>query len=227
MTVDLICPGCGRKLRIATTPTTQSARCPSCSALFDVTGTDPVASGNDPHPAPSSGWMVRIPEGLTYGPVSMDLLETWIAQQRVTAECQLRQEGTSTWLSADALFPQLRPVVHRSTPVPGAAAGSGPAVGSMPPRVFRGGTVARSEPHRGALVLALGILSWVSCPLFGVFAWMLGNADLRRMELGQMDPSGRELTQVGRILGMVHLLLMFAVFAILVPLFLLFGVVLH
>ena len=41
-----------------------------------------------------------------------------------------------------------------------------------------------------------------------------------------MNSSGRELTQVGRILGMVHLLLMLAVFAILVPLFLLFGLVL-
>ena len=156
----------------------------------------------------------------------MEMLESWVSQQRVTAECELRQEGTSAWQSADTVFPHLRPVVNRSNTIPGAAVVSGPIARSVPPQVVRGGPVARCRPHRGALVLALGILSWVSCPLFGLFAWILGNADLQRMELGQMDSSGRELTQVGRILGMVHLLVMLAVLALLVPCFLLFGLVL-
>ena len=157
MTVDLICPGCGRKLRVAATGTTQSARCPSCNALFEVTGTGPVAPVSNAAPAPSPGWLVRIPEGLTYGPVSMEILESWVSQQRVTAECELHQEGASAWQSADSVFPHLQPVVHRSNIVPSAVVSSGPTARSVPPQVFRGGTAARREPHRGGW-----FLSWVS-----------------------------------------------------------------
>lgn len=48
-----------------------------------------------------------------------------------------------------------------------------------------------------------GILSLVVCQFFGIAAWVMGNADLQEMASGRMDPSGRDLTQVGRICGMV------------------------
>ena len=59
------------------------------------------------------------------------------------------------------------------------------------------------KPHRGALILAFGILGLVVCQLFGVAAWVMANNDLKEMNRGYMDPSGRDLTQTGRILGMV------------------------
>ena len=59
------------------------------------------------------------------------------------------------------------------------------------------------KPHRGALILAFGILGPVVCQLFGVAAWVMANNDLKEMNRGYMDPSGRDLTQTGRILGMV------------------------
>jgi hypothetical protein len=63
-------------------------------------------------------------------------------------------------------------------------------------------------PHRGALILVLGILSWVACPLLlGILAWVMGNGDLREMDAGRMDPSGRGLTDAGRILGMINVIL--------------------
>ena len=34
-------------------------------------------------------------------------------------------------------------------------------------------------------------------------AWVMGNNDLREMDRGYMDPAGRDLTNTGRILGMV------------------------
>ena len=79
------------------------------------------------------------------------------------------------------------------------------------------------RPHRGALILAFGILGLVVCQLFGVAAWVMGNNDLREMDRGWMDPSGRDLTKTGRILGMVStaLLLISLIIAclfILVPL---------
>lgn len=79
-------------------------------------------------------------------------------------------------------------------------------------------------PHRGGLILALGILTWVACPLFGILAWVLGESDLRAMREGRMDPAGESLTQVGRILGMAYVLLVLA-FVVLVFGVLLLGIV--
>jgi hypothetical protein len=58
-------------------------------------------------------------------------------------------------------------------------------------------------PHRGSVILTLGILGLVVCPLLGVAAWQMGNDDLNHMRDGRMDPSGRDLTSAGRVLGMV------------------------
>jgi hypothetical protein len=58
-------------------------------------------------------------------------------------------------------------------------------------------------PHRGSVILTLGILGLVVCPLLGLAAWQMGNDDLRHMRYGRMEPSGRDLTSAGRVLGMV------------------------
>lgn len=59
------------------------------------------------------------------------------------------------------------------------------------------------KPHRGTLVLVLGVLSLIVCAPIGIAAWILGAGDLREMGAGQMDPEGRQLTNIGRILGMI------------------------
>jgi hypothetical protein len=59
------------------------------------------------------------------------------------------------------------------------------------------------EAHRGGLILALGIISLTACQPVGIFAWVMGNNDLRAMEEGRMDPEGKQLTQIGKILGIV------------------------
>ncbi len=59
------------------------------------------------------------------------------------------------------------------------------------------------RPHRGTLILVLGILGLVSCFICGLFAWVMGNRDLRDMAAGRMDASGRDMTQAGRICGII------------------------
>ena len=59
------------------------------------------------------------------------------------------------------------------------------------------------RPHRGSSVLVYGILGLVLCQILGIAAWRMGNDDLREMDFGHMDPSGRDLTNAGRICGMV------------------------
>lgn len=82
----------------------------------------------------------------------------------------------------------------------------------MPPTPPTAGGYApgpQVKPHRGVLILVFGILGLVICPIiFGVLAWVWGNNDLREIDAGLMDPEGKGLTQAGRIIGMVSVILM-------------------
>jgi len=59
------------------------------------------------------------------------------------------------------------------------------------------------RPHRGTLILVLGIISLMFCGLLGIIAWVMGAGDLKEMDAGTMDPSGRGATNAGRICGMI------------------------
>ena len=64
------------------------------------------------------------------------------------------------------------------------------------------------KPHRGTLILVLGILSLIVCGPLGIAAWIMGNNDLREIDAGQMDSTGRSLTQAGRVCGIIACILM-------------------
>ena len=64
------------------------------------------------------------------------------------------------------------------------------------------------EPHRGVLILVLGILGLMICGIIGIFAWILGKQDLEQMRRGVMDKEGEAMTRVGYILGIVATILM-------------------
>ena len=58
-------------------------------------------------------------------------------------------------------------------------------------------------PHRGGLILALGLIGLLVCGPCAIVAWVLGNQDVAAIDSGRMDPSGRGLTQAGRVIGIV------------------------
>ena len=62
-------------------------------------------------------------------------------------------------------------------------------------------------PHRGVLILVLGILGIVCCVICGIIAWVMGSNDLKEMNAGLRDPAGRGLTQAGKICGIVSVIL--------------------
>ena len=64
------------------------------------------------------------------------------------------------------------------------------------------------SPHRGGIILALGILGILCCFICGIVAWVMGSNDLREMANGRMDPSGQGLTQAGKICGIVSVVLL-------------------
>lgn len=61
------------------------------------------------------------------------------------------------------------------------------------------------EPHRGTLVLVLGICGLLGLfwPITSMVAWILGSSDLRAIREGRMDPEGESNTRVGWILGII------------------------
>jgi hypothetical protein len=68
------------------------------------------------------------------------------------------------------------------------------------------------------MILVFGILGLIMCQLFGLAAWTMADNDLREMNAGYMDPTGRDLTNAGRTLGMIStvLLIISLLFAVLI-----------
>ncbi|HXR47238.1 MAG TPA: hypothetical protein VN784_07325 [Candidatus Limnocylindrales bacterium] len=64
------------------------------------------------------------------------------------------------------------------------------------------------KPHRGTLILVLGILGLVVCAPLAIAAWVMGAGDLKQIDAGTMDPSGRGTTQAGKICGIIGTILL-------------------
>jgi hypothetical protein len=63
------------------------------------------------------------------------------------------------------------------------------------------------RPHRGGLILTLGLIGLFVCGPLCLGAWVMGNGDLHEMDAGMMDPSGRSNTSSGRNIGMLGTIL--------------------
>ena len=63
----------------------------------------------------------------------------------------------------------------------------------------------RARPHRGGIILTLGIVGFLTGLgiILGPTAWIMGKNDLNLMRRGQMDSSGRDMTQIGYTLGII------------------------
>ena len=55
--------------------------------------------------------------------------------------------------------------------------------------------------------MTLGILGIACCFICGIIAWVMGKNDLREIDAGTMDPTGRGLTNAGKICGMISVIL--------------------
>jgi hypothetical protein len=128
-----------------------------------------------------------------YGPAGEEEIRAWFAQGRVKPADYVWSEGMDNWAQACTVF--------------GAAPAAGQATAQTPPPIpstYAAAPVAYyAKPHRGTLVLVLGILSIVVCFIFGIVAWVMANVDLREMAAGTMDPAGEGNTKAGRICGII------------------------
>lgn len=185
-------------LRVADEHAGKALRCPVCNHI----STAPSAAASVAE-GPLATWHMRTPEGQTYGPITRDELDRWVSQGRLSADCELAQSAFGPWEPALASFPELQQLA----PQPAA-----PAPAFQPPSPFSGSPYPATagatgqyvQPHRGGLILVLGLVGIVmGCPIFSLMAWVMGSGDLRDMRAGRMDRSGEGLTQAGQLLGMI------------------------
>ena len=59
------------------------------------------------------------------------------------------------------------------------------------------------KPHRAGTILTLGIIGLFVCGPLCLAAWVMGGNDLREMDAGIMDSSGRSTTSTGHSIGIL------------------------
>jgi len=139
---------------------------------------------------------LRTPEGRVYGPVDREILESWLCDGRIDAQCELRQEDGVVWEKASVRYPVLL--------LPeGAAAGNPFHAAITPPN-----TAKYLAPHHAGIGLALSLMGLVGlCPIFSIAGWVISHNDLQQVETGTMDPSGRVKLTWAYYLGMTTCLI--------------------
>jgi hypothetical protein len=202
MTITVACPSCGRNLLVPHELLGRSVRCPDCRAVFPgeaKPAADGAAAGGEPKtvaPAPeptlddkqappgavTASEPPAAPAPVEAGP---DLRRCPFCGERIRADA-----GRCRFCGEDVAPDDDRPW-------------EGPY--RMPVR-------RDCEPHRGQMLLTLGIVSivllmcWpvavIGLPL-GIVAWALARKDEEKMQAGTMDPEGRGLVQAAKVLGIV------------------------
>src|SRR5262245_43765223 len=215
MAIEIFCPACNRTLRVPDEHAGKQVRCPACQQIS-------IAPGGEapPGPAKESRWHLRTAGGPTYGPLGWPQVQEWAAEGRISPGCQLADDADGTWRPATDFFPNL----HRPEVKP---AISGPQTYPWTAeQLAEPGAATRQyvNPHRGGLILVLGLLGFMTCPIFSLMAWVMGSHDLAEMRAGRMDRSGEGLTQAGQVLGMILSLLCIMACVLVLFVFLLFAV---
>lgn len=197
--LEVICPGCHHPILLPPEAVGRRARCPQCGAVWEIPAAELAQAAE---PSDSLLWWLETPESRRYGPVDQNLLDSWVSEGRVTADCRISRDGAQSWQDAGEYYPVLQMVLHAAV---GAHHPFSQAAVTAPPDVT--GSVVSPRylaPHRGGLILTLGIMSWIACPVVAFFAWTMGSGDLQEMKEGRMDPSGEGLTRAGYWLGIVQ-----------------------
>ena len=219
MTLIIDCPSCQRKLRVPDDLLGLKVKCPSCATMFTASDSSSAAAAAPPPPppepaapppaesAPAPSWPVPAvsePSGPATAPPPGAISDPEPAPPRPAKSdrrpCPSCRESI--------------PVEATRCRYCGEPVERDPDDDDRPwERTPYQANVRRdSEPHRGTMVLVFGILSivlgmsyfvsLVALPM-GIAAWVMGQRDLRRMRMNEMDPQGEGSTQAGWICGII------------------------
>jgi|GEM_PF-335644 len=230
------CPSCSRKLRVPDDLLGKQVKCPTCSYTFQASAAAESAPSSSatppltPRPATPLNLELDAPGDATQ-PTQEYPAPPGPAEERNEEKVWSPTPDVPATPSSGPQPAKLSQEATQLVPCPGCDklidrdVARCPYCGAVPEdydedddrpweaRDFRGRRDA--EPHRGALILTLGIISIVlvaiSCgpiglPL-GIAAWVMGQKDLRKMRENVMDDEGMGLTQAGWICGIIGTIL--------------------
>jgi hypothetical protein len=229
MPIETICASCAKKLRVADEHAGKQARCPNCGHVYTVPqltpssysplATDTTAQVITPafQPPAKPGadqWYLKIDDGRQFGPIDRATLDQWFRERRIGPSSQVRNTAQAPWQPAASVYPTLTagPVATTggtgpNSPNPFADQPQHPNQNPYSSSNYVGGGNRNFEPHRGGLVLTLGILGLCCCFILGIVAWVMAAEDLKKMRDGRMDPSGQGMTTAGMVIGIVSIVL--------------------
>jgi len=203
MPIETICQRCGAKLRVKDHFAGSKARCPKCKAVY-------IVPGERPADADLERWRLKADDGEIYGPATRSELDEWFAEGRITPTCSIQREGDLEWRAAAAVYPSLLKQPSDSTnPFRDEFAlektARERAESPFAIEVEGGSPMARRRvrEHRGTTIIVLGMLGLFCCSVLAPIAWIMGHADLKDMDAGVVDASGRGTTQAGMVLGII------------------------
>ena len=125
-------------------------------------------------------------DGEEYGPISASDVREWQNQGRMNNESLVRYSNSRDWKPLSD-FSEL------NSPSP------------SPTPTQQGGQ--DFQPHRGSMILTFGIIGVACCFPFGIAAWVMGHSDIKSIDSGVMDPSGRSMTNGGKICGIISVII--------------------
>ena len=126
-----------------------------------------------------------------YGPVDEGKIRAWLEQGRMNQDSLVRAVDSGEWRPLND-YPELMALLALSSSVT-------PPSPTPPPQA----DVKHYAPHRGALILTFGILGIACCFPLGIAAWVMGNNDMQQIESETMDPTGKSITNAGKICGII------------------------
>jgi len=204
MSVEIACPSCAARLNLPESLLGTQVRCASCQTAFPAPGlmdgpANPIKLELDSEPAAGPAIPippVPLPAEPREVPPSEAAPRPKHAEPSDQRECPscgaiVRQDMRRCYRCGERL-PRLDwPETERD-------------------RLQRDPSRRDSEPHRGGLVLALGILGLVFFAFCGpvgmvlsLCAWVTGRADLARIRAGTMDREGETNSHIGMVCGIV------------------------
>jgi LSD1 subclass zinc finger protein len=108
MPIEITCSSCSKRLRVPDNAAGKRVKCPQCQTVLSVPAAGAAAaSGGSSKTAAVENYHLKTEDGQTFGPVPKKELDGWLAEGRITAECQVLKDGGDQWQWASDLYPQL------------------------------------------------------------------------------------------------------------------------
>jgi phage FluMu protein Com len=143
MPIDTQCTACGQRLRVADALAGKQVNCPKCKNKVTIpagasansapkataasvgaanpqrtvakaqTSAAPAVPVMAAAPAIADDWHLQTPDGQQYGPISKSELDSWLAEDRLTADSQLLPPGGQQWVMAAQVYPSLAQTIQQ------------------------------------------------------------------------------------------------------------------